>query len=216
MRTLPISSAPHEVRASIIPSQMVTIYGSRAPALGVHLAAQLACEYKPSLYLCGDNLFDPYAVARCARSQGENPEEALGRILVTRAFTAYQLDELIHRLEFPPPQKTMPKAGEDACGVVIVSGICTAFLDEEITHTDAARLFYRSLWRLRELSREGLTLLLTQSETPNLPNRAHFLPDLFRASNVVIRLKGERSNTPEDTLEDTLVHRSYRPLIAAE
>jgi hypothetical protein len=197
MRTLPISSAPHEVRASIIPSQMVTVYGSRAPALGVHLAAQLACEYKPTLYLCGDNLFDPYAVARFARAQGKDPEEALGRILVTRAFTAFQLDELIHRLEFPKIPKT-----------VIVSGICTAFLDEEITHTDAARLFYRSLWRLRELSREGLTLLLTQSETPNLPNRAHFLTDLFRASNVVIRLEGERSNTLE--------HRNGRSLIAAE
>jgi hypothetical protein len=208
MRTLPISSASYVVRASILPSQMVTVYGSRAPALGVHLAAQLACEYKPSLYLCGDNLFDPYAVARFARAQGKDPEEALGRILVTRAFTAFQLDELIHRLELPKTPQTMPKIMEDAYSVVIVSGICTAFLDEEITHTDAARLFYRSLWRLRELSREGLTLLLTQSETPNLPNRAHFLTDLFRASNVVIRLEGERSNTLE--------HRNGRSLIAAE
>jgi hypothetical protein len=190
MRTLPIGSAPHAVRASILPSRMVTVYGGRAPALGVHLAAQMACEYKPSLYLCGDNRFDPYAVASCASSQKKNPEEALGRILVTRAFTAYQLDELIHRLELPKTPKTM----EDAYGVVIVSGICTTFLDEDITHTDAARLFYRSLWRLRELARAGLALLLTQSETPNLPQRAHFLTDLFRASNVVIRLEDERAS----------------------
>lgn len=185
MRTLPISAAPRELRASILPSRMVTVYGSHASALGVQLAAQLACEGQPSLYLCGDNCFDPYAVARCARSQRLDPAEALGRILVTRAFTAYQLDELIHRLE-------LPKTPETAYGVIIVSGICTTFLDEEITHTDAARLFYRSLWRLRELSREGLTLLFTQSETPNLPQRAHFLTDLFRASHAVIRLEGER------------------------
>ncbi|MBO0800334.1 MAG: hypothetical protein J2P31_16050 [Blastocatellia bacterium] len=186
MRTLPISSAPREVRAAILPSRMVTVYGGHATALGVHLAAQMACEDQSSLYLCGDNRFDPYAVARCARAQRKNPEEALGRILVARAFTAYQLDELIHRL----PQGT-PQNMEAPYGVVIVSGICTSFLDEDITHTDAARLFYRSLWRLRELSRKGLPLLLTQSETPNHSQRAHFLTDLLRTSNVVIRLEGD-------------------------
>ena len=80
------------------------------------------------------------------------------RILVARAFTAYQLDELIHRLD--PPTTV-----EDAYGVVIVSGVCAAFLDEDVTDADAARLFYRSLWRLRDLSQEGMTLLLTESET---------------------------------------------------
>jgi hypothetical protein len=199
MRPLPISSAPRVVRAAILPSRMVTLYGGQASTLCIHLAAQIACEYKPALFLCGDNRFDPYAVVRCARSQQKSPEEALGRILVTRAFTAYQLDELIHRLE-------LPKTREDAYGVVVVSGICTAFLDEDVTHTDAARLFYRSLWRLRDLSRKGLALLLAQSETPKNPQRAHFLTDLFRTSSEVIRLEGERAFT--------LDHRSGHPLIA--
>src|SRR6266498_4480526 len=183
MRTLPISSALSAVRESLSASRMGAICGGQAWSLGVRMAAMLACENKKSLYLCGDNRFDPYAVARLARSQQKNPEEALGRILVTRAFTAYQLDELIHRLD-------LPKTVEDAYGVVVVSGVCTAFLDEDITHTDAARLFYRSLWRLRDLSRGGLALLLAQSETPKNPPRAHFLTDLFRASSEVIRLEG--------------------------
>jgi hypothetical protein len=190
MRTLPISSALSAVRESLSASRMGAICGGQAWSLGVRLAAQLACENKKSLYLCGDNRFDPYAVARLARSQQKSPEEALERILVARAFTAYQLDELIHRLE---PLKT----SEGAFGVVIVSGICTAFLDEDLTQTDAARLFYRSLWRLRGLSQEGLTLLLTQSETPKNAHRAHFLTDLVRASSAVIRLEGKRSFTLE-------------------
>jgi hypothetical protein len=178
---------------------MVAVCGGQAGSLGVRLAAQMACEYKQSLYLCGDNRFDPYAVARFARSQQKSPEEALGRILVARAFTAYQLDELIHRLD-------LPKTVEDAHGLIIISGVCAAFLDEDLTHTDAARLFYRSLWRLRDLAREGLTLLLTESEAPKQTHRAHFLTDLFRASSEVIRLEGERSFTLE--------HRRGRPLIA--
>ena len=195
MRTLPISSAPRAARALILPSRMVTICGDQAWSLGVYLAAQMACECEQSLYLCGDNRFDPYAVTRCARAQQKSPEEALGRIFVSRAFTAYQLDELIHRLN-----------PESFYGVVIVSGFCATFFDEDVTHNDAARLFYRSLCRLRDLSREGLTLLFTQSEIPKRTQRAYFLTDLCRASDVVMRLEGERSFTLE--------HRRGRPMTA--
>lgn len=104
MRTLPISSALSAVCESLSVSRMGAICGGQAWSLGVRLAAQLACENIKSLYLCGDNRFDPYAAARFARSQQKSPEEALGRILVARAFTAYQLDELIHRLD---PQKKL-------------------------------------------------------------------------------------------------------------
>jgi hypothetical protein len=165
---------------------MVVVCGDQAWTLGVHLAAQMACEYKRVLYLCGDNRFDVYAVARLVRSLDENQEETLSRILVARAFTAYQLDELIHRLN-----------PEEAFGVVIISGVCTAFFDEDVTHSDAARLFYRSLRRLGDLLRGGLTLLLTESEAPKHTKRAYFLTDLCRASNVVMRLEGEHSFTLE-------------------
>ncbi|MGE0131487.1 MAG: hypothetical protein AB7U82_25675 [Blastocatellales bacterium] len=186
MRTLPTSSAPLVARASLSPARMVVVCGDHAWTLGVHLAAQVACEYKKVLFLSGDNRFDPYLVARLVRSLDESQEEALSRILVARAFTAYQLDELIHRLN-----------PEEAFGVVIVSGVCTAFYDEDITHSDAARLFYRSLRRLVALSGEGLALLFTQSETPKGAKRAYFLTDLCRASNVVMRLEDEHSFTLE-------------------
>jgi hypothetical protein len=169
---------------------MVSVCGDQAWSLGVNLAAQLACEYKQSLYLCGDNRFDPFAVARFARSQRKSPEETLGRILVARAFTAYQLDELIHRLD-------LPNTADDSYGTVIVSGVCAAFLDEDVADSDATRLFYRSLWRLRDLSQEGLALLLTESEAPKQRGRAHFLTDLLRASSVVMRLETGRSFTLE-------------------
>ena len=190
MRTLPISAAPQAVRSSLSTSRMVTLCGEKAWTLGVHLAAQIACESKQSLYLCGDNRFDPFAVARFINSPQKSPPEALyaalGRILVARAFTAYQLDELIHRLN-----------PEEAFGVVIISGVCTAFYDEDITHSDAARLFYRSLRRLVALSGEGMALLFTQSETPKHTKRAYFLTDLCRESNMVMRLEDEPSFTLE-------------------
>jgi hypothetical protein len=66
-------------------------------------------------------------------------------------------------------------------------------------------LFYRSLWRLRDLSRKGLALLLAQNETPKNPHRAHFLTDLFRASSEVIRLEGERPLTLENRSDHSLI-----------
>lgn len=187
MRTLPISSVPQAVRTSLSLSRMTAICGEQAWMLGLQVASQMACEDQRVLYLCGDNRFNPYIVAKLAKVQQKNQEEALERILVARAFTAFQLDELIHRLN---PEQTS--------GVAIISGICTAFFDEDVVDNDAARLFYRSLWRLTELSRAGLILLLTQSEMPRRTGRSYFLTDLCRASNVVMRLKGEHTFTLED------------------
>jgi hypothetical protein len=195
MRTLPIRFAPDVVRDSIFPSRMVAVCGDRAWTLGQQMAAEMACDRKQVLYLCGDNRFDPYAVARFAKSQKKNLEEALGCILVARAFTDYQLDELIRRLE---PQS--------AYEIVIISGTCTAFFDEDVTPNDAARLFYRSLWRLAGLSREGLALLLTQSDAPKRSERKHFLNDLCRAADVMIRLENKSAFTLE--------RRNDRPAIA--
>jgi hypothetical protein len=172
----------------VSPLTLVTVCGRQAWTLGQQFAAQAAYESKQVLYLCGDNRFNPYAAAKFVKSQSNGSSETvyttLARILVARAFTAYQLDEMIHRLK--PDSR-----------VVIVSGLCTSFFDEDVAQNDAARLFYRSLWRLAGLAREGLTLLLTQSDILERSTRKYFLTDLCRASGVVIRLEGEQTFTLE-------------------
>jgi hypothetical protein len=165
---------------------MVAVTGEQAWTLGQQAAARMACEGKRTLVLCGDNRFNSYAIARIAKAREKRPEEVLRRILVARAFTAHQLDELIHRLR-----------ADDDYALVIISGICTAFLDEDVASNEAARLYYRSLWRLASLAREGLTLLLTENASSKQTPRAHFLTDLCRASNVVIRVEGEHGFTLE-------------------
>ena len=140
MRTFPLSRAPLAVEAVVSPARRVTLYGPGASLLGQRYAAETACYGKQVIFICGDNRFNPYAIARMARQLHHSREAALSRILVARAFTAYQFDELIRRLK--------PK---EVTGPVILSGICSAFLDEDIPINDAARLFYRTLWRLCEL-----------------------------------------------------------------
>jgi hypothetical protein len=193
MRTFPLSSAPLAVNALLSPTRRVTLYGPGADSLGLRYAAEAACGREQVIFICGDNRFDPYAVARLAKRLRHSREEALSRILVARAFTGYQFEELVRRLN-----------PDEVAGPVILSGICSAFLDEDIPHNDAARLYYRTLWLLAELAGRGLAILLTESREIAGARRAHFLADLYRASNFIFRLDGGHSFTLE--------MRIYRPL----
>src|SRR5262245_55163663 len=172
MRTLPLSGAPVAVNALLSPTRRVTLYGPGADYLGLRYAAEAACGRDQVIFICGDNRFDPYAVARLAKQLRHSREDALSRILVARAFTGYQFLELVRRLN--PNEFGRP---------VILAGICSVFLDEDIPHNDAARLYYRTLWRLAELAGRGVAFLLTESREIAGTRRAHFLTDLYRASN---------------------------------
>ncbi|MDX2030219.1 MAG: hypothetical protein SF339_06100 [Blastocatellia bacterium] len=186
MRTFPLSTAPRAVSALLSRARRVTLHGPGASALSLQFAAEAACDNSTVTYLCGDNRFDPYAIARLARRCRRRQEDVLARILVARAFTCFQLGELIERLR-----------PEDVSGPVIVTGICSAFLDEDLSHRDAARLFYRVLWRLADLADRGAALLLCESDAIASARRGYFLTDLFQASNFILRLDG----TPCYTLE---------------
>jgi len=190
---LPLSSAPVAVNALLSPTRRVTLYGPGADYLGLRYAAETVCGREQVIFICGDNRFDPYAVARLAKQLRHSREDALGRILVARAFTGYQFEELVRWL-----------TPNEVAGPVVLSGICSAFLDEDIPHNDAARLFYRTFWRLAELAGRGLGFLLTESREIANTRRAHFLTDLYRASDFILRLDGKHSFTLE--------MRSYCPL----
>src|SRR5262249_59824881 len=99
MRMFPLSSAPRALNALLSPARRVALYGPHASSLSLHYAAETACEKNPVVYICGDNRFNPYAIARLARQLHHRCEEVLNRVLVARAFTGFQFNELIQRLK---------------------------------------------------------------------------------------------------------------------
>jgi hypothetical protein len=187
MQPYPLATAPVAVNGLVSPRRKVTLYGKSAAALSFRYAAEIAREENVT-FVCGDNLFDPYAIARFARARKQNLARTLSRVMVARGFTGYQFDELIKRLD---PEKIS--------GPIIISGFCSAFLDDDIPHNDAARLFYRALSRLVRLAEMGAALLLTQTQEIVNSRRAYFLRDLFRASDFIFRLDGKESFTVEMT-----------------
>lgn len=180
-RTLPIGMAQSVAFASLAPARKVMLCGQGAYGLATYVTARAACERRPVRFICGDNRFDPYAVARFAKSKGVRPEAALRSVLIARAFTAYQLSELVSRLD--------PSTAD----LVVISGPCSTFFDEDVSFVDAARLFYRMLWRAAELAGSAMTLMLAQTDMPASTRRAYFLADLSRACDVVLRLSGNHT-----------------------
>lgn len=187
MQIYPPATAPVTVNRLVSPRRKVTLYGEAAETLSYRYAAEIAGQ-EIVTFLCGDNRFDPYAVARFAKARKQDRRQTLARIRVARGFTGYQFDEMIKRL-----------GPEQVAGPIIVTGVCSAFLDEDIPHNDAARLFYRALSRLVELAERGAAILLTQTQQILDGRRAYFLRDLFRASDFIFRLDGEGSYELEVT-----------------
>jgi hypothetical protein len=174
-KTLPINMAQSVAFASLAPARKVIAIGERARGLTMYVTARAACENRAVRIICGDNLFDPYAISCFAKRMRVRPEDALRSIRIARAFTAYQLAELVSRLDTAAPQD-----------LVVISGPCSTFFDDDVPFVDAARLFYRVLWRVVELARGGMTLLLVQEQMPTSERRAYFLTDLSRASDVAL------------------------------
>jgi hypothetical protein len=60
--------------------------------------AQLAGSGQPVYVVDGDNVFRSYHIARYARDLKLDPRLALAQVQVSRAFTCYQLVEIMERL----------------------------------------------------------------------------------------------------------------------
>jgi hypothetical protein len=187
MQSFPIHMAPLAAFDFLAPQRKVLLVGDGASAIAALIAARLACEQRLVRIVCGDNRFDPYAVTRFAKSKRLRPADALRRIRIARAFTAYQLVELVERLE----------AHSSASEFVVVTGVCSAFFDEDLSHNDAARLFYQSFWKLAELAKRNRSLLLVESRALPIARRLYFLRALCRTSEVVLSLAGRSSFTLE-------------------
>src|SRR5687768_16345623 len=121
MQTLPINLAPVAAFEALAPRRRVLLVDDGASGISSYIVARRACERLPVRFVCGDNRFNPYTITKYAKSKGVRPADALNSILVARAFTAFQLLELIQQLD------------SSSNDFVVVTGICSAFFDEDMS-----------------------------------------------------------------------------------
>jgi hypothetical protein len=103
-----------------------------APALALR-PATTTLRKKQILYLDGANQISPLLIARFARGRGLEPSAFNNLIRIARAFTCFQLTELIRRVP-----KELAKCSADA---LIITALPDLYFDEDVKDRPARASF---------------------------------------------------------------------------
>ena len=143
---MPLASpAPPRKPWALPPTGLAVFYGRpETPRLFHYFLPRLLAEGKRVLCLDGANRFDPLLIARLARERGIAAVEFNRRIRVARAFTCFQLTELLVRVP-----RFIEKFAADA---LIVTALPDLYFDEDVRARDAAVAFRHVLDALRALA----------------------------------------------------------------
>ncbi len=129
------------------------------------------------LYVDGGNCFDPLLLARMARARGREPAEFYALVRVARAFTCFQLTELL--VQAPRLLETFPAS------VLIVTAVPELYFDEDVREREARVSFRRALGALQALRKLPLaTSVFTDATSFQTPRRTFFTQLIAQADCV--------------------------------
>jgi hypothetical protein len=154
-----------------------------------------------AVFIDGGNTFDPYAVSAIAQEFGLEPRSVLEKILVSRAFTAYQLTELVFEKLEDALKKSRSK-------IVVISDITGLFLDRDVPKIEGRHTFLKMCWYLSELASKRRAVVVASYFPRPYSSRNLFLESvLLERASTVIRFKESKGGF-KFTLED---HLSVKP-----
>jgi len=134
------------------------------------------------LFLDAANCFDPHRLAAFAHRCRRSPEEFLERVHLSRAFTCFQLAELIAR--------TPAAARRYRVQRVLLTGVPDIFDDEELPAAEVRQVFRRSLEQLKRWPPAVLTALVFSDASARPHPLRHWLDrQLQRQATAVYRLE---------------------------
>ena len=138
------------------------------------------------VYIDGGNSFDPYAVSAIAQGYGLEPKSVLEKIVISRAFTAYQLTALI----FEKLEEALKRSRSK---LVIVSDITGLFLDRDVPKKEGWDIFMKMVQFLLELASRRRAIVVASCFPRRYSSRSLFLESvLFGRANTVIGFKESR------------------------
>jgi hypothetical protein len=147
------------------------------PRLFHYFLPRLVTQGRPVLCLDGANRFDPLLIARFARERDVEAAVFNKRLRVARAFTCFQLTELLVRT--PRWLEKFPARA------VIVTALPDLYFDEDVREREAAASFRRALEALRLLRPLPLAIgVFTDATSFQTPRRSFFAQLLAQADQV--------------------------------
>jgi hypothetical protein len=198
----PSADIMEKIRAdlsAIVPPAEITLAhgGPRASIkqLALHIAYAASARGKTVVFLDGANSFDPFLISGLARSAGLVPEELLGRIHISRAFTCHQMQALIvERLG----DRLGDASNRPGASVAIVSGLLDTFYDESVQFSEARKLLESATAELARLAGRGARIFITcpDSKLPLASKQKRFLDLMKKISHSTIRIEEETEEAP--------------------
>jgi hypothetical protein len=161
------------------------------PRLPHYFLPRLLFAKKQILYLDGANQISPLLLARFARERGVDPSSVNRLIRVARAFTCFQLTELVRRVP-----KTLERFSAD---VLIVTALPDLYFDEDVRDREARASFEHALEVLGNLAPLSLSIAVFSDATSFKTKRRDFFKRLRNEADHVVKVE----STPENKLSFT-------------
>ena len=198
---LPLASTSAEKQSSpkpwVLPDRALTVlYGCpEMPRLSHYFLPRILLNQGRVLYLDGANQISPLLIARFARERGLDPSAFNTFIRVSRAFTCFQLTELIRRV---------PKIlGAFAADVLIVTALPDLFFDEDVRDREARASFDHALEGLQEIAMLPISIAVFSDATSFKTKRRDFFQKLCRQASQVLNVKARPDSELSFTCEKT-------------
>lgn len=173
------TAAPASPKPWILPESGLTVFHGHpdTPRLFHYFLPRLIAEGKHVLCLDGANQFDPLLIARLARQRGREPAEFNQQIRVGRAFTCFQLTELLARV---------PRFLQgSSANVLMVTGLPDLYFDEDVREREATASFTEVLESLRALRSSSLAVgIFANASLLQTPRRLLFQRVIAQADQV--------------------------------
>src|SRR5271163_1348183 len=205
--SLPIASTKTERPSTpnpwVLPARALTVfYGCpEMPRLSHYFLPRLLFAKKQILYLDGANQISPLLLARFARERGVDPSSVNSLIRVARAFTCFQLTELVRRVP-----KVLATFSAD---VLIVTALPDLYFDEDVQDRPARASFEHALEGLRELAPLQLSIAVFSDATSFKTKRHDFFKKLRNQADHILKVE----SGPESSLSFT--REKNTPLLSA-
>src|SRR6202521_3480740 len=167
----------------VLPSRALTLYYGcpEMPRLSHYFLPRILLNQGRVLYLDGANQISPLLIARFARERGLAPSAFNCLIRVSRAFTCFQLTELIRRV--PKFLETFDP------NVLIVTALPDLFFDEDVRDREAQASFEHALEGLGKLAALPLSIAVFSDATSFKTSRRDFLHRLRKQANEVVKVE---------------------------
>ena len=185
--TLPLAPTTTEQHSSVNPwvfplQQLSVFYGSPlVPRLSHYFLPRLLLHDERVLFLDGANQFDPLLLARFAHKRGRDSSSFNQLVRVARAFTCFQLTELIART--PRFLNSFPAK------VLVVTAMPDLFFDEDVRERDARASFGLALEELKTIARGRLAVAVFSDATSFHTARLGFFHQLTKQADRLLKVK---------------------------